>query len=616
MNPTQKELVCLKATVESLDFAMERIRGKANLTREVLTPKISAIISSLIGLIRIIPEETVPVLYKLIMAHANTFRPFGSKLEKELLAILANGSSIEKLPAHVLDAILKCLALLSFNLSRNDVGEQWSLRMTNLMLELRSVLSLYESLLDLESNPVYTSKLKSLPLPKDNDIYLFGTLDIDINESPLSIRKASDRIAVLLLLIEAQLQVTTQNIVSVPIGQLISLNSLLINLPTLASIKADVRGAEIHNAIKGSLSDIQKSSLSTLIRLVDLFGCDVYPHMYDIIATLDSSIPVTAKNGKLHVNKSQVIENQNNVKLIIDLTSNCLNLVERWTDMSILTRIHDSSFILTEEFQLPNPSYIPTAGQAAATAVEQGSSKKKSAKKSNISFSDYLSDPKSFVEYSNKEIMVIIRKFFKSLITKCELSTGKLNSIVRWVILDSLNHDNKELLESILLFPGKSDGAISAFPMIVNLLKDQSGISNLLMNPRLPLLPQLATVSTTRQLIANEEFEEEDESFEEEQGSNSVVDQIADIGNDLKRKHVEESTEETTDKKLKTDYSGLVVKDDVDSTSVEKIKRALVEEVPVESQSEKRELPEEEASRESDDEDMGSDFEIPEINVD
>lgn len=374
LNPSQRELICLKATVESVDFAMDRIRGKANLTREVLTPKISGIIGGLIGLIKILPNEVIPVLYKLILAHSNTFRPFGTKLENELLTILSNGVNVDRLSPMVLDSSLKCLALLSFNLSRNDVGEQWSLRMSNLILELRSVLSLYESLLDLESNPIYTSKLKSLPLSKDStDRYLFGTLNIDINDSPFSIRQASDRISILLLLIQAQLQISTPNVVTIPIGQLISLTSLLANLPTLASIKADVRGDELHNAINGSLLDIQKSSLNMLNKLIDIFSSDVYPHMYDIMATLDSAVPVVAKNGKLHVNKSQVVENKENVKLIIKLSTKCLNLIERWADMSILSRIVDSSFILAESFQLPNPSSIPTAGKAQVQ--QQGSGK-------------------------------------------------------------------------------------------------------------------------------------------------------------------------------------------------------------------------------------------------
>lgn len=619
-NPSQRELICLRATVESVDFAMDRIRGKANLTREVLTPKISGIIGGLIGLIRVLPNQVIPVLYKLILAHSNTFRPFGTKLEKELLVLLANGSNIDTLDAAVLHSCLKCLALLSFNLSRNDVAEQWALRTTNLIQELASVLSLYESLLDLDANPTYTTKIKSLPLQKDASTknYLFGTLNIDVNESPLSIRQASDRISLLLLLIQAQLQISTPNVVSVPLGHLLSLTTLLANLPTLASIKTDVRGEEPHNAIKASLLDIQKSALSALINIVDIFSSDIFPHMYDILATMDSAVPVVAKNGKLHVNKSQVIENKDNIKLVIKLSSKCLALVERWSDMSILTRVMDSSFFLTEAFQLPNPSSIPTAGQAIPQ--QQGSGKKKSNKKSNISFSDYLSNPKSFQEHTNKETMQIIRTFFLTLVQKCELNTGKLNTIVRWAILDSLAGGNvdTELLEAIVIYPGKADGAISAYPMIVNLLGNKgTPVTNLLMNPRLPLLPQLATSSSTRETIMEEDEEEEDEVQDDQPQEGTAVSiaitEITNIGNDLKRKFTDEADNlDISEKKVKTDHQDMIV-NTVSEENVEKMKRALIEE---DVQVSKIENAQPEATEQSDDEELGSDFEIPEINVD
>ncbi|GMM29320.1 Rix1 protein [Martiniozyma asiatica (nom. inval.)] len=615
-NPGQEELVCLNAAVDTVDFVMDKIRGKQGLVREVLTPKLPGIISSLIGLVGVV--NVVGVLYKLLLSNSNTFRPFGSKFEKKLLIILANGDNFKKLESETLRDVLKCLSLLSFNLARNDIEEQWSKRMNALMLEIMSVVGIYNSLLDTESNPTYVTKVKTLPQSNENlrPDYLFGTLDLDINEDPYSVLKISDRIQILLMMIQAQLESSTPNVVQVPFGQLISLGTLLSSLGTYGNIKSDIRGDDLHNSIGDSLLLIQSTALNFLNNLIKKFSAAIYPHVFEILATMDSIVPVYARNGKLKVDKKKIWDQKDVVGSNVEVITSILNLVERWKDMSVLTRIVDSCECLLEGSSAPDP----TGGANAITGATGGKKKKKG----TIALSDYLSNPKAFSEELSPRLIGLIRNFYICLVKKCELSTGKLNVIVRWAILDavsskSLNEQQRNLMRAIVLYPGKSKGAVSAYPIIVGLLENDDVLS-LMMNPRFPLLPQLvAYTGKEYNESASEQDDDHDDELNETENKNGKEANNDEIErseiNALKRKHQEEEKIEEIAKKAKieTEYSDMIVKE-----SDEQIKNILPQSITTEPNTQAaapiQEVSEEQA--EESDSDVDSDFEIPEINVD
>lgn len=642
-NPTEREIITLKSTAECLGFVLDQIRGKPTLTREVLTPKLPHIIGALIEVADLIPHIALPILNKLLNLNTTTFRPFGTKFETVLKKILNNGDNLNKIDESLRTNLMRLLALVSFILNRDKQSEKWRENVDELVLELKSVVSIYEAVVDLSNDDEYKTKFHSLPkLPEDLSKMniVFGTLSIDINNSPLEIFKVSQRIQAIVELLVAYIEIYPPTAVSVPLGHYITIAEIITSMNTsFTPIKGDIRDQSTRKMIEQSIVEAKYAGIKIFKAVQNTFGGELYPFTYEILAILDASIPVKTINGKIKVDKDLVYQNEAIVLSILDTASLYLTTLERFNDMTILGRLVESAIILKDARE-PNFAKDTTETLTADTNVLKQKKKNGKGNKNVVSISDILSHKELFMNLPSKNTLYTIRVFFNTLITKCELSAGKLNTIVKFVIIDAVanllliqeckqkkeSQQIIELLENILLYPGKAATSISCIPLVASLIGSNSKIYSLLVNPRFPLLPTEQENAVTYKEDSDRE-EEEDEAPSAETEIKDILEQDTfvtkrsaeeeTVERMAKRQHVEESVVSTN-----TDFvfdSGSneataalkQLQDDLDKKLVDD--NGVVAATTVVEET--RESVNEEEDDDNDDEDLGSDFEIPAINV-
>lgn len=645
-NPGQKELVTLRSTVDCLGFILDQIRGKPTLTREVLTPKLPVVIGSLIDVIILVPENAIPILSKLLITNTTTFRPFGAKLECALKNILNNGENWAKLDNDLRSMVLRSLALVSFIISRDKQADSWKENVNALILEIKSVISIYEAFLELSDDDEYSSKFNSLPkLPENiqSSKLIFGSLSVDINESPLEIFKVSQRIDILIELLLAYVKITTPGAVTIPFGHYITIAGILSSFNTsFTPVKKDIRDAATRELIEQSVIEVKHSGAKILEFLVQKFHGELYPHMYGVLATLDAAIPVQTYRGKIKVDKNAIYENEMFMNRILQTASAYLSLTERFTDMTILGRLLEAALVLKESRE---PAISPDKTTTKELIVNS-SCKKSGKNKSTISLSDLLSHQHLFQHPPCAATLRTLRQFFNVLLSKCELSPGKLSLVLRFVIIDAVANINSgkfdakepqtqqilQLLENALLYPGKSDNSISIIPMVANLIGSQSSIFSLLTNPRFPLMQKKIGYSDFEKeddKSTEEEELEEAEKFEKgdlpipgsETEKRKIEDDLIVDAPNTKRPHAERNPGDKSLSSNEQSYANEkeardILKKMKDELKVERNHPhlSLVDDAAVEADmAEDNEVALSEADE---DEDMDSDFEIPEINVD
>lgn len=660
-NPGQKEITTLKSTVDCIGFVLDEIRGKPTLTREVLTPKLPAIITSLIDVTIFIPENTIPILSKLLITNTITFRPFGTRLEKVLKNILNDGENSSKLDNSLRSVLLKSLALVSFILSREKQAELWRDNVHYLILEIKSVISIYEACLELADDDEYNNNFQCLPkLPEDisNLKMIFGSLSIDINESPIEIFKASRRVTILCEYLLSYIELTAPTAVTIPFGHYVKIGELLSGLNTnFTPVKKDIRDPATREMIEQSVLECKMAGIYILRTLVTKFKGELYPHMYNIMSILDAAIPVHTVKSKIKVDEKSVIQNETIINFILETAAEYLELTERFNDMTVLGRLIEAALILKESREpiITNE----TLSQNNDKLNNSNNSRKRNNKnKSNISLSDILSHRELFINKIPEVTSGVLRKFFNTLLTKCELSPGKLSTVLRFVIIDSISNidviqngssDEKrkfiELLENALLFPGKSMNSISIIPMVANMIGTNNAVYSLLTNPRFPLLPKRIDFRTSVNSDAEYSEKEDDvdadnekkkEPDNTESESTDFVNPYLPIpgsetykrkptDNDELKKEKKRQHLESTNNKIVLENKDLVFhKNEETVAALQKIENELEEEKTrledniVNNVDDTVKVVEEAviaSEEEDDDEEIGSDFEIPEINV-
>jgi pre-rRNA-processing protein RIX1 len=657
-NPTERELITLKSTVECLGFVLDQIRGKPTLTREVLTPKLPGVIASLIDVVTLVPESSLTVLNKILINNTTTFRPFGSKFEVALRNVLNNGENLLKMESKTRALVMRSLALVSFILARERQADVWRENVNNTVLELKSVISIYEACLDLTNDSDYNGKFHSLPKLPENLASMnltFGTLSIDINDSPVEIFKVSQRIHALVELLIAYISIVPPTAVSIPFGHYLIIGEILSSFNTsFTPVRKDIRDPATRKMIEQSINESKFHGIALLHTLVDKFSGDLYPHMYRILSILDASIPVQTFKGKIRVDENAVYENEALVRHVLTAASAFLQLSERFNDMSVLGRLVESALILKDAKEPAIPTDIINNKSNGQPQNSSGSRKKQSKSKTVISLSDLLSHKEYFISPPSADTLATIRKFFNTLITKCELSPGKMSQIIRFVIIDAISNaqlvkegrieeENKDivtLLESILLFPGKTPTSVSVIPMISNIIGSNSRIYSILVNPRFPLMPKKHNDFTTEYERREIEEEEEKEAAELEDGE-FVIPEIqtesekrdadeaeAETARETKRQKVE-----SVSNQVSAEHGEFVFQNSETAIkALDQMKKELEEDDKHphaslgDKVSQETEIAEDNnmiaseteqaVEEDDDDEEMGSDFEIPEINVD
>ncbi|KAH3665797.1 hypothetical protein OGAPHI_003985 [Ogataea philodendri] len=572
----------LESCCDALEFIIGNIRGKQTLTRQTLTPKLPAIIGSLLENVTLIPDKTISLLYNLLANNSTTFRPFGSKFETALVSII-NNQNFQKFDSALQHKILKSLALISFNLTKNSPSELWRTRFDHFVKELKSTIQIYTEFMSLEEDEDLWLQFNALPsIPADFQP-TFSPLQVDLNESSVEVLKVVSRIEVLVNLLVEFLAVPTPQ-VKVPLNYLVMIGQLLVAInPTFTPIRRDIRDPTLRQTIAYSATLLNHIGLRLLDVLPKFFGGDLLPHLTSILSAVDTLVPVHRTDGKISLNEAGIVDKSELIFASFQTRINYLELVEGFSNTSVLNRSIETAIILLK----------PRLPDSLANGTEQ--------KLKNVSISDLLADQQLFVTEPADYQKQLLRQFFKVLLTKCQLSLPKQTDILRMVILDAVNGaEVKELLYAALLFPNKEAHA-SVLPMVKQLLSNDDELMSVFLNPRLPLLPQKRAI----------EIQEPEEEPEVEDLKRPLVEEERSVKKVKIEDPVVEAEEEPEQPEEQeqpdSDHEEMIFKSVGTISIPEPTLNQQVEEVKPEQSPEQPDEPESE---------LESDFEIPEIDVD
>lgn len=533
INDSNTVTVNFQNAVLALDTIIREIRGKPVLTREILTPNLPNIISALLDHLERDFVVVLPILSKLLIKNTTTFKPFLKRFETKLLTILVN--HFNEIDSGLQALVCKCYAYLHLikpNVSQTTQGsnqplpdDQWRLKMLQLMDELRSVVLIYDNMIDLKSERESMDLIKQLPDLEKKE-YIFPFLQVDLSQ-PITLISISDRINVLVKLLTAFITSTTPFPIRVPLGMLVQLCNLLMGIsPNYIPLKGDLkRDPALKKIVLNDMIKTQNHGCCLVLSIVKQYKKLVLPHLNSILSSLEVIVPVVNEKGKkaIKIDRECALNAESEMLNVIHTTTEMLKLFEGLTELELINKLVDVSTLLLEK-RTPLDSLLDK--QPIPTNVANNSQSVKNRKKKNkdsTPMSDLLSHaelfemnaPKCTVNTINNFYHVLIKKLpnlaatYRIKIVKYAISTG----VKQQSLNGSVSEDLTRLLESLVLYPSNGD-VYSVLPIVKKLLPNNEKLS-LLTNPRFPILDVKYKKRSMEELI-EEDDDEEDQIMEDE----------------------------------------------------------------------------------------------------
>lgn len=501
----------LLTTIDAINYVCQNIRGKPTLTREILTPKLSTIISLYIEKLQYNPLLIIKSLTNILRHHPTTFRPFGNKLASYLSGLM-NLPEFCSFPRELQNAIFKTLAALPA-IEKNDPEATWENNVNDIIKQIKSVAIIYQEFLNFTDDQELVNMINKLPELNESVKITLPNLSIDINE-PMTIYEISSRIEILLSLLSSYITNETQFTVKIPLGIVLLTIQLLCSINTrFLSFKYDVRDELVKNIISSTILRNQHNSVKFINKLVHTYKGNLLPHIISILETLEVMIPF--KNKK--VDYQELIRNEGFYCDILSCVNVCLSLTKNWSDTSILLRFIDVSLFLVEPRidNLQSNSNL----QQQPQQPQAGNGNKKLKKKKNgssVPLSDLLSHQHLFVNSIGSNTIKVVRQFLNRIITVVSLPLTYHYKIMRFIIIEAVNakyYNNEhklpieltKLLINSIIYPGFEK--ISILPIVSSILGDDALLS-VFNNPRFPPLPMYIKRATIDELDSQDHDEE------------------------------------------------------------------------------------------------------------
>lgn len=515
------DIKILNSTVEALNFTANKIRGKPTLTRELLTPRLSNIISLLLEKLHYNPLVVIKSLRILIQAHPTTFRPFGNKLKARLISLL-NLPEFVNYPFEVKEVIYETLAFLPV-IEKNDPELVWSSQVGSLIKEIVSVLAIYNEFLNIGEDGDLVKLIRRLPT--SDETKLLEGLAIDLND-PSTILSVSTKIDILVNLLRVYITSETAFGVKVPIGQIVILSEVisLISLKFL-SFKYDVSLDVAQNLVKATILKNQQNILRLLTAMAHTYKGNMLPHLSNILSFLEILLPFRNKKFDL----SELLSQEDfhcELLICVEAYLSIVSLI----DNTQLLKFVDVALLLVEPRSEQKPPGV--LNKQIQHSGKRHNQKKKKAQVT-VPLSDLLSHQHLFSEQIPSGTSYSVRKFINAIVTKVNLPPTQHYKIMRYLLIETINakHYNlehevptelRELLVNAVLNPGFEK--ISLLPIVSSLIPDDPVLS-VFNNPRFPPL-----AIYLKKQVDDEEYEEEEEDEEDEP--------------ELKRRKVDSETED------------------------------------------------------------------------
>ncbi|KAI5964970.1 RIX1 [Candida margitis] len=509
------DVIILQTCIESLNKLIRVIRDKPALTREILTPKLSSIISLYLKNLPYAPDLCIKSLYQIIKYHPTTFRPFANKFGEKLYALMQNGGFCE-FPTHLQKSICKALAILP-TVEKNEPETKWATDVDDIIAEIKGVVEIYDEFLNFSDDSELKRLLHKLPQSSKNKV--FTSLEIDLNQ-PKTLLQINNRVEILTKLLATYL---TEGIASVkvPLGKVFLLAETICSINTrYLSFKSDIRDNEIRGLIKTTLYKNYRNILGLLKRLLVFKGA-LIPHFPALWSSLAYMVPLS-KSGK--VSSSDVLNNEALFMDLLSCISEYIQLVGVVSDNSLFVSFVDVALVLSgpKANDFVRNKEQPTAAAAATTTSQSKKSKKKNV--SSASLSDILSHQHLFTRSRSSHLLHVVRTFFDQIIKRSELPPTQHYKVVKFVIQECIeaaagNYEStvpdsfRSLLRSAVLNPGYDKHNI--LPIVSSIIPEDELLS-VFNNPRLPPLP--------KHVSSAKEQEEDEQAFDLDNVSDPEVD--------------------------------------------------------------------------------------------
>ncbi|CCH42408.1 Pre-rRNA-processing protein [Wickerhamomyces ciferrii] len=517
-----------------LDKLIQGIRGKPVLTREILTPNLPNIISSLIENLNKDLYTVLPILKKLLFKNTTTFKPFINKFETKLNSLLINNfhNVDESLKSDIVQSYAY-LNLVKPSQNSNQGGQnvqslpddQWRLKIFKILDELRSTVLIYDNLVELKNDRDIQDLLNQLPENESNTKdYIFPFLQIDLTE-PITVIQISQRIEVLSHLIIAFLTSPTPFALRIPLGLVIQSSILLLSIsPNYIPFQKDVgRNDELKKIITNDLAKTQSHGSMILYEITKTYKKLVLPHLESILSSLEVVIPIKNEKGskRVKINQDSCLAIEPELLLILKTTVELMKQFQGINDLDLINKLIDVSILFLQK-RTPLDDLLEKQDQKQQQSQSQNKSQKKKTKnKDSTPLSDVLSHAELFELNAPKETVNIIQGFFEVVIkripnltpnsrikiVKYVISTATLEKSTRGLISDKLTR----LLEAIVLYPSEGE-TYSILPIAKRLLSNNEVLS-LLTNPRFPPLETKFKQSQIQEQVEEQEDEDEDEEI-------------------------------------------------------------------------------------------------------
>lgn len=515
-NPTMDTKV-LTATVDTINFMCDQIRGKDTLVREILTPKLTAkgsplIISGYLNQLQYAPGVVVPLLHKILINHPTVFRTYGNKFYAALVQAVAL-PNFDGFPVSLQKAIYGAIAAMPV-IENTKPEDHWEIRVAAVVRELLRVLSVYSQLLHFEDDGELSKLLQSLERVPSVDATIkepepiFPDLSIDFN-SPATVLQLSSRVKALVQLLTAYLTQGCKLAVEVPIGKVLGVVEAIVLInPKFQHYKFDVRDGSIQTLVNTLIELNHIHAVELLAELIPIYAGSIIPHFARIVSTLETVIPLANKR----VDTKAVVKQERFFGHVLAVVADLLELVTTVTDNTILLRFVDVALAIVE----PRVGTIPPK-------PKQGSGKKK--RKQGVPLADLLTNANLLIESIPEKVLGQVRGFFQKLITKVAALLPTYHyKIMRYLIIETVlakyynlyrqpPAELRQLLLDAVAYPGYEK--VSILPIVCLLFGDDPLVL-VFTHPRFPPLPQYIDLTVSHQVHIEEEDDEEETEEQEE----------------------------------------------------------------------------------------------------
>lgn len=498
----QKDRKVFLCTVDCLNKLSSIIRGKPTLTREILTPNLSALLSLYLDNLLVEPALMNVSMRVLVEKHPTTSRPFANKIRTKLLEFVASGAFLN-CPEAVQKTAASLLATLPI-VEKDGPAEFWNRDVQRIIANIAGTMKIFESFLQIKDDED-TAKLLLRMSSLEDDI--FGLLHIDVNQ-PMSILTIANRIELLLVLLRGYITTATQFSVSVPLGLVISVSELICSINTkFMAFKREIRDTDVKEMVNITLQRCHHAAVKLLGSLPARYSGFIVTHLTNVLSFLELTIFLNAKN----LDYARILEEEEYACELLRCVSSYVGLVGHLEDHTLLIRFVELAIFLIEPRK-------KTAQPNETKASLHSKSSRKRAKNGSTPLADILSHEHLFVEIVPESTRKTVFEFFTTVIPRVILAPTQYNKLVKAVMVEAVRLKDhivgetvptelKRILTAIVLNPAPESASI--LPIASTIMWDDELLS-VLNNPRFPQLPV-----KIRSVEPEEDSDEEIETAEE-----------------------------------------------------------------------------------------------------